>query len=69
MVALPVEFLDDLEMGVEEHHDTGETVGLGEDEKHQADNGERAGNSAVAPLQPGDKEDQRRSGAQHDGGA
>src|SRR5665647_3695418 len=66
--ALPIEFLDDLELRVEEHHNAGQTVGFGEDEEYQAYHGQRADDGAVAFLQSGDEEDQPRGGAQHDGG-
>ena len=66
--ALLIEFLDDLELRVEEHHDAGQTVGLGEDEEYEPDHGERADDGAVTLFQPGDEEDQRGGGAQHDGG-
>src|SRR5450759_4497521 len=66
--ALPIEFLNDLELRVEEHHNAGQTVGFGEDEEYQAYHGERADDGAVAFLQSGDEEDQPRGGAQHDGG-
>src|SRR5450759_4461926 len=37
--ALPIEFFDDLELRVEEHHHAGQAIGLGENEKHQAYHG------------------------------
>src|ERR1035437_3865169 len=66
--ALLIEFLNDLELPVEEHHNAGQTVGFGEDEEYQAYHGQRADDGAVAFLQSGDEEDQPRGGAQHDGG-
>src|ERR1039457_631336 len=51
--ALLIEFLNDLELWVEEHHHPGQAVGLGEDEEYQANHGERADNGAVTFFQSG----------------